>query len=154
MLFRSSLQHFINDQQQKFTTEDKRMGMEGSYSTVQGEAEHSTLECPRQRRAQPNTRLFPDLLRPCRAPQEVNVLHFNPHKIAVKFQPTGSLLPVTSVRHDVHSGGSSKHSPRHGPWGAPSPAPLMAGKAVGKGPLYAPASCKRNSSTHQGEQQA
>lgn len=46
------------------------MGMEGSYSTVCGEAEHSTLECTRQRRAQPSARLFPNLLRPHRARQE------------------------------------------------------------------------------------
>lgn len=112
----------------------KEWAWRGWYSTVQGKAEHSTLECTRQRRAQPSTQLFADLLRPCRAPQEVNVLHFNPHKIAVEFQPTGSLVPVTSVRHKVRSGSSSKHSPRHSSWGALSPAHLMAGEAVGKSP--------------------
>lgn len=125
---------FINDQQQKFTTEDKRMGMEGMvqhsagkgraqhpgmYEAEKGSAQHSALRRPPQALQSPAGGK-----RAALQPSQ-NSSRIPAHRV--------TRVPVTSVRHKVRSG-SSKHSPRHSPWGALSPAHLMAGEAVGKSP--------------------
>lgn len=134
-----------------------KIGLEGLYSTVQGVAETPST-APWNVRGREGLSPAPGSsqthpLRPCRFPQEVNMLHFNPKKTIVKFQLTRSLLLVTSVRHKVDSGSNSKQSSEHSSRGAPSPAHLIAGGAFGKTCQYSHALCREIPQTHQGTHQ-
>lgn len=132
----------------------QKIGLEGLYSTVQGVAETPST-APWNVRGREGLSPAPGSsqthsLRPCRFPQEVNMLHFNPKKTVLKFQLTRSLLLVTSVRHKVDSGSNSKQSSEHGSQGASSPAHLVAGGAFGKTCQCSHALCREIPQTHQG----